>query len=219
MMNREGIGMTSQRTRQRMIERLREQGIGDERVLIAMAQIPRHLFVEEGLAHRAYEDTALPISHGQTISQPWVVARMTEIILAHAKGEKILELGTGSGYQAAVLGCLFKQVFSVERIDQLTKTARRRLVKLGYQNVRCKTGDGFSGWSNEAPFDLIIGTAAPTEPPLKLLDQLTADGMMILPVGDNKQQQLTLIHKQAEGHRQQLLDPVTFVPLLTGVIR
>lgn len=211
--------MTSQRTRQRMIERLREQGINDERVLIAMAQVPRHLFVEEGLAHRAYEDTALPISHGQTISQPWVVARMTELVLAQNKTGKILELGTGSGYQAAILGQLFKQIFSVERIDQLTKTARRRLLKLGYKNIRCKTGDGFSGWVNEAPFDLIIGTAAPTEPPLKLLEQLTDDGAMILPVGGNKQQQLTLIHKQPEGHRQQLLDPVTFVPLLTGIIR
>lgn len=218
-MNPDGIGMTSQRTRQRMIERLREQGISDERVLIAMAQIPRHLFIEEGLAHRAYEDTALPISHGQTISQPWVVARMTELILAQNKGEKILELGTGSGYQAAVLGLLFKQVFSVERIDQLTKTARRRFVKLGYQNIRCKTDDGFSGWINEAPFDFIIGTAAPTEPPLQLLDQLTENGMMILPVGDHKKQRLTIIHKQPQGHRQQQLDPVIFVPLLEGIIR
>ena len=142
-----GIGMTSQRTRNRMVERLREKGISNEDVLKAMSIVPRHIFMDEALAHKAYEDTALPIKFGQTISQPWVVAKMTEILIEN-QPEKVLEIGTGSGYQAAVLSRLIKQVFSVERIDELTKVARKRFIQVGYRNIRTKTGDGFDGWQS-----------------------------------------------------------------------
>ncbi len=218
-MNNMGIGMTSNRTRQRMIDRLRVRGIGDERVLMAMAQIPRHLFVDEALAHRAYEDDALPIKYGQTISQPFVVARMTEEVIKHHHPVKVLELGTGSGYQAAVLGQLIDEVFSIERIDKLTRIARRRFIKLGYRNIRCKTGDGFQGWHTEAPFDVIICTAAPEQIPYDLLDQLVVGGKMILPVGDKKQQKLVAIVKEEHGHHAETLGDVIFVPLLEGVVR
>ncbi len=214
-----GIGMTSDRTRQRMIDRLRQRGIGDERVLMAMAQIPRHLFVDEALAHRAYEDDALPIKYGQTISQPYVVARMTEEVIKQQQPTKVLELGTGSGYQAAVLGQLIDQVFSIERIDKLTRIARRRFIRLGYRNIRCKTGDGFQGWQSEAPYDTIICTAAPEQVPYDLLEQLVEGGKMILPVGDKKQQKLIAIVKTAHGHHAETLGDVIFVPLLEGVVR
>ncbi len=219
MMSPVGIGMTSERTRLRMIERLRQQNINDERVLMAMSNVPRHLFVDEALSHRAYEDTALPISHGQTISQPWVVARMTEVILQDDVPEKILELGTGSGYQAAVLGQLIDQVFSIERIDKLTKPARRRFINMGYRNIRCKTGDGFEGWASEAPFDVIICTAAPEKIPYSLLDQLKEGGKMILPVGDKDKQELIALIKGEDGFSQEKLGEVFFVPLLEGVVR
>lgn len=219
MMSPVGIGMTSERTKARLIERLRQQNIKDERVLEAMAKVPRHLFIDEALSHRAYEDTALPISHGQTISQPWVVARMTEVVMADPKPKKVLELGTGSGYQAAVLGHLIDQVFSVERIDALTKQARRRFIKMGHRNIRCKTGDGFVGWASEAPFDVIIATAAPEQIPYALLDQLEEGGKMILPVGDNKRQELVAIIKQDGGYAHETLGEVFFVPLLEGVVR
>lgn len=218
-MNPQGIGMTSNRTRQRMIDRLRVRGIGDERVLMAMAQVPRHLFVDEALAHRAYEDDSLPIKFGQTISQPYVVARMTEEVIKHNHPVKILELGTGSGYQAAVLGQLVDQVFSIERIDKLTRVARRRFINLGYRNIRCKTGDGFDGWLSEALFDIIICTAAPEKVPYQLLDQLTIGGKMILPVGNKKQQKLIAIVKEEHGYHEELLGDVFFVPLLKGVVR
>lgn len=218
-MNPHGIGMTSDRTRQRMIDRLRLRGIGDERVLMAMAQVPRHLFVDEALAHRAYEDDALPIKYGQTISQPFVVARMTEEIIKHHHPVKILELGTGSGYQAAILAQLVDQVFSIERIDKLTRIARRRFIKLGYRNIRCKTGDGFEGWPSEALFDIIIATAAPEKVPYELLDQLEVGGKMILPVGNKKQQKLIAIVKESHGYREEMLGDVIFVPLLEGVVR
>ena len=213
-----GIGMTSQRTRNRMIDRLREKGIADEKVLTAMSIVPRHLFMDEAMAHRAYEDTALPIKHGQTISQPWIVAKMTEIVLQqHPK--KILEIGTGSGYQAAVLGQLVDQVFSVERIDDLTRIARRRFIKLGYMNVRTKTGDGFKGWQSEAPYDVIIATAAPEQVPEDLLKQLRIGGVMILPLGDSKRQNLVKITKTDNGYTTDKLDAVMFVPFLHGVVR
>lgn len=218
-MNSAGIGMTSNRTRQRMIDRLRQRGIADERVLMAMAQIPRHLFIDEALAHRAYEDDALPIKYGQTISQPYVVARMTEEVIRDAMPQKVLELGTGSGYQAAVLGQLAEQVFSVERIDKLTRSARRLFIKLGYQNIRCKTADGFAGWPNEAPFDTIIITAAPESVPFDLLDQLVVGGKMILPVGDGRKQKLIALVKQEHGYQETILGDVIFVPLLEGVVR
>ena len=213
-----GIGMTSQRTRGRMIERLRQKGIVDERVLKALFDVPRHLFMDEAMAHRAYEDTALPINHGQTISQPWVVAKMTEIVLQH-KPKKILEIGTGSGYQAAVLGQVVDQVFSVERINDLTKIARKRFIKLGYMNVRTKTGDGFKGWDSEAPYDLIIGTAAPEVVPEELLNQLEIGGVMLLPIGDNKRQHLVKVTKTSDGFDKEELDAVMFVPFLQGVVR
>jgi len=213
-----GIGMTSERTRNRMIVRLREKGITDERVLTAMANVPRHLFMDEAIAHRAYEDTALPIKHGQTISQPWVVAKMTQIVMQY-QPKKILEIGTGSGYQAAILGQLVAEVFSVERIDDLTRQARRRFIKFGYRNVRTKTGDGFEGWKNEAPYDLIIATAAPDEVPEGLLSQLTESGMMLLPVGDSKKQNLVKITKTSVGYDTEILDAVMFVPFLQGIVR
>jgi protein-L-isoaspartate(D-aspartate) O-methyltransferase len=213
-----GIGMTSQRTRDRMIVRLQEQGIKDAKVLAAMSSVPRHLFMDEAMAHRAYEDTALPIKHGQYISRPWVVAKMTEIVLQH-QPKKILEIGTGSGYQAAILGKLVEQVFSVERIDDLTRIARRRFIKLGYMNVRTKTGDGFQGWENEAPYDLIIATAAPEKIPEGLLGQLKIGGVMLLPLGDSKKQNLVQIVKNEEGYSQEIFESVFFVPFLQGVVR
>ena len=213
-----GIGMTSQRTRDRMISRLREQGIRDESVLHAMSVVPRHLFMDEAIAHRAYEDTALPIKHGQFISQPWIVAKMTEVVMQQ-NPQKVLEIGTGSGYQAAILGKLVKQVFSVERINDLTKIARRRFIKLGYMNVRTKTGDGFKGWENEAPYDLIIATAAPEEVPELLLKQLPVNGVMLLPLGDSREQKLVKITKTEDGYEKQDLDSVLFVPFLQGVVR
>jgi len=218
-----GIGMTSQRTRDRMVVRLQEKGIKELKVLAAMANVPRHLFMDEAMAHRAYEDTALPIKHGQFISQPWVVARMTEIVLQQSP-KKVLEIGTGSGYQAAILGQLVEQVFSVERIDDLTKIARRRLIKLGYTNVRTKTGDGFKGWKNEAPYDLIIATAAPEKIPHELLKQLSINGVMILPLGDSKSQNLVKITKindlpGTDGYSIDELESVLFVPFLEGVVR
>jgi protein-L-isoaspartate(D-aspartate) O-methyltransferase len=218
-----GIGMTSQRTRNRMIERLREKGIADEKVLSAMATVPRHLFMDEAMAHRAYEDTALPIKFGQTISQPWVVARMCEIILQE-EPKKVLEIGTGSGYNAAILGQLVEQVFSVERIDDLTRIARRRFIKLGYRNVRTKTGDGFKGWQSEAPYDLIVATAAPEKIPHELLKQLSIGGVMLLPLGDSTSQHLVKITKindlpGSDGYRVEKLEAVIFVPFLKGVVR
>ncbi|WP_223787746.1 protein-L-isoaspartate(D-aspartate) O-methyltransferase [Marinicella meishanensis] len=218
-MNSAGIGMTSNRTRQRMIDRLRQRGIADERVLQAMAEIPRHLFIDEALAHRAYEDDALPIKYGQTISQPYVVARMTEEVIRDSLPGKVLELGTGSGYQAAVLGQLAGQVFSVERIDKLTRSARRLFIRLGYQNIRCKTADGHDGWPSEAPFDTIIITAAPETVPFDLLDQLVIGGKMILPVGDGRKQKLLALVKQEHGYQETFLGDVIFVPLLEGVVR
>lgn len=218
-----GIGMTSQRTRDRMVARLQEKGITDQKVLAAMSKVPRHLFMDEAMAHRAYEDTALPINHGQYISQPWIVAKMTEIVLQQ-NPKKILEIGTGSGYQAAILGQLVDQVFSVERIDDLTRIARRRFVKFGYSNVRTKTGDGFEGWENEAPYDLIIATAAPEKIPHNLLKQLIMGGVMLLPLGDSNSQNLVKITKTSDlpgldGYSIEELEAVFFVPFLKGVVR
>jgi len=212
-----GIGMTSARTRARMIERLREQGIRDERVLNAMAQVPRHLFVGEALAHRAYEDTALPLILGQTISQPYVVARMIELLLAGRESlGKTLEVGAGCGYQAAVLGVLTRQVFAVERLAPLLAQARDNLrtARLGY--VRLKHADGMAGLPEAAPFDTIIVAAAAPSVPLTLANQLTPAGRLMLPVGTHDQA-LCLIERTAQGLVENRFDPVRFVPLLPGV--
>ena len=212
-----GLGMTSQRARDRLIERLRaEGGIRDERVLHAMRTVPRHLFIDEALASRAYEDTALPIGRGQTISQPWVVARMTEALLETGVPRKVLEIGTGSGYQAAVLAAVVEQVYTVERIDELQRLARKRFRKLGIDNVRCRYDDGRIGWAEHAPFDAIIVTAASAALDTALLQQLAPHGVLVAPVGGSGGQQLLRIRAGADGWQQDTLGAVSFVPLLGG---
>ncbi|MCF7221158.1 protein-L-isoaspartate(D-aspartate) O-methyltransferase [Marilutibacter chinensis] len=212
-----GTGMTSQRVRDRLVERLREEGIRDERVLNAIRTVPRHLFVDEALATRAYEDTALPIGHGQTISQPWVVARMTEAVLSVAP-EKVLEIGTGSGYQAAVLAALGLEVHTVERIGELLRVARKRFRSLG-MNIRSKHDDGRIGWPENGPFDAIMVTAAAPALVDALSAQLAPGGTLVAPVGAAASQSLVMLRKQADGTlSQQALAPVVFVPLLSGMI-
>lgn len=210
-----GIGMTSQRTRARMIERLRDQGIRDEQVLAAIAAVPRHLFVEEALASRAYEDTALPLGFAQTISQPYVVARMIEVLRAGRELGKTLEVGAGCGYQAAVLAQLTKEVFAVERIEPLLARAKRNLSAIQQFNVRLKHADGHFGLPEAAPFDTIIVAAAASRVPPALLQQLAPGGRMILPLGAGEQY-LSLIEHRAEGFVESRLDGVRFVPLLSG---
>lgn len=213
-----GLGMTSQRARDRMVDRLRSDGgIRDERVLAAMRTVPRHLFIDEALASRAYEDTALPIGNGQTISQPWVVARMTEALIAEGCPKKVLEIGTGSGYQAAVLATLGLEVFSVERIDELLRTARRRFRQLGL-TIRTRHDDGRIGWPDYAPFDAIIVTAAGAALDQALIDQLAEHGTLIAPVGTAGSQRL-LRWRMSDGQwRSEDLGGVMFVPLLPGVL-
>lgn len=207
--------MTSQRTRERLVQRMSERGISDSRVLDVMRQLPRHIFVDEALATRAYEDTALPIGNGQTISQPYVVARMTEALL-EVKPSRVLEVGTGCGYQTAVLASLVEQVFSIERIGALYHKAMEHLRELSINNVQLRHGDGFKGWQNMAPFDGIIVTAAPAEIPQALLQQLADGGRMIIPVGEGREQQLVAITRQGKECIQETLDGVTFVPMLGG---
>ncbi|WP_394133460.1 protein-L-isoaspartate(D-aspartate) O-methyltransferase [Marinobacter nauticus] len=213
----EGIGMTSRRTRMRLVQRLREGGIESDRVLEVIGQVPRHIFLDEALSHRAYEDTSLPIGHGQTLSQPYIVARMTELLLAHAP-QRVLELGTGSGYQTAVLSQLFLEIYSVERIRPLQDRARDRLRQLNVRNVLLKHADGGMGWPERGPFDGIIVTAAPVEVPRELLDQLADGGVLIAPVGEENQVLVEIIRKGNRFERHNL-EPVHFVPLLGGVIR
>lgn len=214
-----GMGMTSQRVRDRLIERLRGNGIVDERVLHAIRTVPRHLFVDEALATRAYEDTALPIGHGQTISQPWVVAKMTEaLFLDGAQPKRVLEIGTGSGYQGAILAALGLEVYTVERIGELLRTARKRFRTLGF-NVRSKHDDGRIGWPECAPFDAIIVTAAAPALVDALSAQLAPGGTLIAPVGGSSSQSLLKLRKDADGVMEQSdLAPVVFVPLLSGMI-
>ena len=212
-----GIGMTSQRTRERLVQRLREEGIRDERVLAAMREIPRHIFVDEALASRAYEDTALPIGFGQTISQPYIVARMTEAILAGGPINELLEIGTGSGYQTAVLARLVRRVYSVERIEGLLALARDRLRDLGLRSVRLKHSDGTIGLPEYAPFDAILVTAAPEVVPNALLEQLKPGGRIVLPAGGREGQRLLRITRAPRGFTKEVLERVSFVPLLGGV--
>ncbi len=213
----DGIGMTSLRTRERLIKRLREQGIRDHGVLDAMRNIPRHLFVDEALASRAYEDTALPIAHNQTLSQPYIVARMTEAVLGgRARLRRVLEIGTGSGYQTVILAAMVDEVYSVERIEPLMKQARRRIQRLGYRNVRLKLDDGSLGWPEYAPYDGIVVTAAADEVPDVLLAQLAPGGRLVIPVTRGPVQELLLI-TAADGRLQtERLEGVNFVPLIPG---
>jgi protein-L-isoaspartate(D-aspartate) O-methyltransferase len=217
MSERSGIGMTSARTRERLIQRLAEQGIRDARVLDRIRNVPRHLFVDEALSSRAYEDTALPIGHGQTISQPYVVARMTEAITIGGMPEKVLEIGTGCGYQTAVLAPLVGKIYSIERIEALLERARERLRELEIKNVRFKHGDGSDGWPTQAPFDGILLAAAPHALQQKLLDQLAEGGRLIAPVGPEGRQELLRITRRGDQFLRERLGFVSFVPLLGGV--
>ena len=211
-----GIGMTSQRTRLRMIERLREQGIVDEAVLNVMNEIPRHIFVEEALASRVYEDVALPLGFGQTISQPYVVARMTELLTAGKPLGKVLEIGTGCGYQTAILAKLATEVYSVERLLPLLAKARKNLRELRITNIRLKHADGHIGVPDAAPFDAILVTAAATHVPAALKEQLAVGGRMVVPMGA-REQHLCVIERTAGGFSQARLDTVKFVPMLSGL--
>ena len=213
-----GIGLTSQRTRDRLITRLQEQGIQNVAVLAVMRALPRHLFVDEALASRAYEDTALPIGQGQTISQPFIVARMTEILLQGLPKKKVLEVGTGSGYQSAVLSKLVDRVFSVERIAPLQNQARERFYQLKFNNIRLKHSDGSWGWQENAPYDGIIVTCAPEQIPEELLKQLAPGGRLVIPVGGSSGQSLRVIDRNGHTFEETELDAVSFVPLLTGQI-
>ena len=213
-LQRQGVGMTSQRTRERLIERLYEEGLSNARVLEVIRRTPRHLFVDEALAHRAYEDTALPIGHNQTISQPYMVARMTEL-LELTPNSRVLEIGTGSGYQTAILAHLVHHVCSVERIKGLQWQARRRLKQLDLHNVSTRHGDGWQGWKARAPFDAIIVTAAPPEIPAALLSQLDEGGILVLPVGD-EQQLLKRVRRRGGEFIIDTVEAVRFVPLVKG---
>ncbi len=212
-----GLGMTSQRARDRLIERLKAEGIVDHRVLDVLRRLPRHLFVEEALASRAYEDTALPIGLSQTISQPYVVARMTEALIEGRLPAKVLEIGTGSGYQAAVLAALVAQVYTVERIEELLRNARRRFRKLGIENIRSRHDDGRIGWAEHAPYDAIMLTAAGETLDPALFEQLAPDGVLVAPVGPAGQQRLLRYRRGANGWTSESLGAVSFVPLLGGV--
>lgn len=213
-----GIGMTSQRTRERLIQRLRDEGIRNQAVLEAMRNVPRHIFVEEALASRAYEDTALPIGQGQTISQPFIVARMTELLLEAGPLETVLEIGTGSGYQTAILSKLVKRVYSVERIKSLQLQARKRFQELHIRNVRLHHRDGGMGLPEYAPFDGILVTAAPEGIPRTLVDQLRVGGCMVLPIGNRSEQVLVRVTRTRTGYTKELLEQVIFVPLLGGTL-
>ena len=216
-----GEGMTSQRARDRLAATLKESGIRDARVIEVIRNTPRHHFIDQALHSRAYENTALPIGHGQTISQPWVVARMTEALLEHFNGgapQKVLEIGTGSGYQAVVLAALVGQVFTVERIEELLRQARRRFRQLGLTNVRSRHDDGKLGWPDQAPFDAIILTAAGDAIPNQVLDQLSPEGVLVAPVGSPSSQLLLRIRGNGQGDFiQEELGAVSFVPLLGGI--
>ena len=217
-MSQQGIGMTSQRTRERLIQRLMDQGISQFEVLEAIRSVPRHLFVDEALAHRSYEDTALPIGYGQTLSQPYMVARMSQLALTRGRPKKVLELGSGSGYQTAILASLVDEICAIERIKPLVDRAKKQLRALRIRNVRMRHGDGLEGWPTEAPFDLVLGAAAPETVPAALLDQLAPDGRLILPVG-GRRQQLMMVTSTTDGFVEEIIEEVNFVPMLQGVVR
>jgi protein-L-isoaspartate(D-aspartate) O-methyltransferase len=213
-----GIGMTSQRTRERLIQRLVDQGISNLEVLDIIRTTPRHMFLDEAMAHRAYEDTALPIGYQQTLSQPYIVARMTELLLAGDPPARVLEIGTGSGYQTAVLARLVERVYSVERIKPLQAKARQRLRRLKLHNVHTRHADGGMGWAEKGPFDGIIATAAPERIPEDLLQQLAPGGRLVIPVG-GESQHLQVVTRAAEGFETEIVEAVRFVPLRPGTVR
>ena len=217
--NKQGIGMTSARTRERLVRRLASNGISSKVVLERIRAVPRHLFIDEALASRAYEDSALPIGQGQTISQPYIVALMTQALIENGetwRPEKVLEVGTGCGYQTAVLAPLVGLLFTIERIAALQRRARQRLTALGLGNIRFRHGDGFEGWPGQAPFDGILVAAAPADVPKALVDQLAPGGRLIIPVGPAGNQELVRITRQETGIHREHLCWVTFVPLLGG---
>ena len=217
-MDRQGIGMTSMRTRERLIQRLMDRGIANYDVLQVIRTTPRHLFVDEALAHRAYEDTALPIGWNQTISQPYIVARMTELALAAGKPAKVLEIGSGSGYQTAVLAPLVGEVYAMERIKGLLDKSRQRIRDLRLRNVQLRFADGLDGWADKGPFDVILGAAAPEQIPTVLIEQLALNGRLILPVG-GEEQTLTVVTRTPVGLETTTVEPVRFVPMLAGTER
>jgi len=216
-----GVGMTSQRTRERLIQRLIDQGISSQPVLDVMRMTPRHLFLDQALSHKAYEDTALPIGYSQTLSQPYIVARMTEILLSAGPLNKVLEIGTGSGYQTTILSQLVRQVCTVERIEPLLKKAQERFRKLGLQNISAELSDGSFGWDEHAPYDGIIATAAPQAVPEELLRQMAPDGILVIPVGNGQTQDLRLLRRVGESDEfnEEIVEKVKFVPLLGGLSR
>jgi len=216
-MNTAGIGMTSQRTRMRMVERLRGEGILDEVILAAMGEVPRHIFVDEALASRAYEDMALPLGFGQTISSPYTVARMLELLREGATLVRVLEIGTGCGYQAAVLSRLAKEVYSLERLAPLLTKARRHLREARAHNVRVRTADGQHGWAEHAPYDGIVVAAAATHVPEALLEQLAVGGKIIIPLTHQGRQSLHVIERTAQGYVDRKVEDARFVPLLPGL--
>jgi len=215
----QGVGMTSRRTRERLIKRLEEEGITNAHVLNCMRNTPRHLFVDEALSHRAYEDTALPIGYSQTLSQPYVVARMTELILSRGIPDKVLEIGSGSGYQTAVLSQVVPRVFTVERIAPLLEKAKARFRDLGLRNITAKHADGSLGWPEKGPFDAILSAAAPYSIPPELLDQLASDGILVIPVGGDEEQKLQVVIREGDTDNFETLsvEQVRFVPLLSGI--
>ena len=214
----QGIGMTSARTRDRLVRRLQEQGIRAKDVLEQIRNVPRHLFVDEALASRAYEDTALPIGLGQTISQPYIVARMTEALLDGFKGETVLEIGTGCGYQTAVLSPLVKKIYTVERIPELLRKTKQRLRQLDIYNVQYRQSDGWEGWRKYGPYDGIVVAAAADDLPQNLLEQLAPDGRMIIPIGPPGRQDLVMVIRESDHYDQVSLEAVSFVPLVKGSV-
>ena len=207
--------MTSQRTRWRLVQRLQEKGIRDLPVLRVISEVPRHIFVDEALASRAYEDTALPIGYGQFISQPYIIARMTELLFAGRVLNRVLEVGSGSGYQTAILAHLAEQVYSIERVEALYKRLRYRFQELSLRNIRLKHGDGWQGWPEYGPYDGILVAAAASDIPQALVEQLVPAGRMVIPIGAGDNQELMLITRVQGGYNKEVLEPVTFVPLLS----